>query len=148
MTKIEKLILAGLFGILCLFSPRFAWSQAGGGFRDMRICDKRMRVSDNTPMSVTIAKQLFSVSSSSGSAVPQRAWGCIYNMDATAANHVWYSTFQVTALVGGVLDTSRSFPIPGGNTDGSRFCLPIGANIPIWVHRVIGTANVAALACE
>jgi hypothetical protein len=131
-------------GLMCL--SQFSFAQASA--RGLETCERGMKISDITPLSTTVAKEVFSVASSSGTRQAARRWVCLQNLDSTAANHVWVSSFQVTATVGGVLDTGRSFPIPGGNTADARFCLPLGPNVKIWLHRVIGTASVAALSCE
>ena len=131
-----------------MFVSTLASAQAGAGSRNVSICDKGFRLSDVTPLSTTVAKELFNVAGSSGAVQGARKWVCIQNLDTTAANHVWISSFQVTALVAGVLDTSKSFPVPGGNTEDARFCLPLGPNVKIWLHRVIGSSSVAGLSCE
>ena len=123
-------------------------ANAQASARGLEICERGMKMSDVTPLSTTVAKEIFNVSSSSGTRQAARRWACIANLDTTAANHVWISTFQVTALSGGVLDTGKSFPIPGGNVADARFCMPFGPNVKIWLHRVIGSASVAGLSCE
>jgi hypothetical protein len=123
-----------------------AYAQASA--RPLETCERGFKVSDITPLSTTVAKEIFNVSSSSGTRQAARRWVCIRNLDTTAANHIWISSFQVTALVSGVLDTSKSYPTPGGNLFDAQLCLPLGPNVKIWLHRVIGSGSVAAISCE
>jgi hypothetical protein len=99
-------------------------------------------------LSTAVAVEPLAVDNTSGTYIAGRRNVCIFNLDSTAANHIWISTFQVTALVGGVLDTSRSVPLPVGNTGDSRFCFKWGPNVRFWLHRVIGSSRAAILSCE
>ena len=131
--------------VLALCTP----VQAQVSAREQRSCDKNLRI-EHTILSTTSASPLFGaaltanqISLSSGTFLASRSWVGFLNKDATATNEVWLSTFAVTALVSGVLDTSKSFPIA------TTAVLPYGANIKLWAHRVIAsTAVLIGWACE
>ena len=111
-------------------------------------CDKGFSIEQQQVSTIT-AREFFAVANSSGSYRANRRLACLRNLNSTAANHIWVSSFQVTALVDLVLDTSKSFPIPGGNTADAQLCLPLGANAKLWVHTVLGQGStVAGLICE
>lgn len=116
--------------------------------RPLMSCDGAMLIEKVSPASSdSQATEIFEVGASTTS-LSQRRKACIFNLDSTAANHVWVSTFQVNNLVSGVLDTSKAVPIPGGNTEDARFCLDLGPAIRLWVFRVIGSAQVRGMICQ
>lgn len=105
-------------------------------------CDKSFSIEQRT-LESTAATEFFGVNTSSGAYRANRRWACLRNLNSTAANHIWVSSFQVTELVSLVLDTSKSFPIPGGNVADAQWCMPLGANLRLWVHTILGTGTKA-----
>lgn len=71
-------------------------------------------------------------------------WLCIRNDDATAGNYIYVSSFSQTSSP----DTTKGWPIPGGNTADSNFCFPFGANLRRYVYTATGSRQVSALFCE
>ena len=106
------------------------------------VCDKKASIEQIVVTSST-AKEMFAVANTSGSYIANRRLACLRNLNSTAANDIWISTFQVNTYVSAALDTSKSFPIPGGATGDSIFCLPLGSNIKIFVHTILGHGSKA-----
>lgn len=131
---------SALVGILMLIVSAARASQT------FDVCTSNVRIEQNA-LSLTVPVE-FSTATASVTYLPGRRRVCIYNLDSTAANHVWLSTFPVTTLVGGVLDTGKSIPIPGGNVEDAYACFPWGPKVRFWLHRVIGTSKAAVISCE
>jgi len=116
--------------------------------RELESCLKNARI-EQRHARTDVAVEMFAFNNSSGTFLANRRSVELCNLDSTAANHVWVSTFQVTSLVSGVLDTAKSMPIPGGNVADACKRFPYGANIRLWVHKVLnGGTLVAGLNCE
>jgi hypothetical protein len=121
-------------------------SYAGPVNRDLRACDNNAVVEQNG-LSTTAALEFNIIGSSTS--LPVRSQVCIRNYDSTAANEVWVSSFNVTSLVSGVLDTSKAWPIPGGKTGDSEVCRPWGPNVRFWLFRAISSAaNAIVSSCQ
>jgi hypothetical protein len=116
--------------------------------RELTSCDKGWGV-EQSALSTTAATE-FSTATAAGVAFKERRLVEICNADATAANQVWVSSFNVTTLVSGVLDSSKATPIPGG-TSAADACKrwAWGPNVRFWLFRVItSTAKAIVTSCE
>ena len=141
MNTLEKIFLGVLFTLLCLASPVFAQVKDPD-------CNRYLRIEQHI-LDTDRAQELFAVVNTSGTYLARRRFLWIKNLDATAANSVWISTFAVSELVSGVVDTSKSYPIPGGNVQDASFPFPFGANIRLWAHKSINArSKVAVMGCD
>jgi hypothetical protein len=130
--------------VIMLLAPLAA--HAAGAGRELQICESDFRV-EQAALSTTQATE-FSTATASATNLPYRKQVRICNLDSTAANQVWISSFNVTTLVSGVLDTSKAEPLPGGNVADACVVRHWGPNIRFWLFRVIGTAKASVTSCQ
>lgn len=111
--------------------------------RLLSTCDKDWYVETRTVNSAATVEFFDSGSSSSPYATRGRL-ECFRNNDATAANYVYVSSFTQASNP----DSSKAWPIPGGNTADSVFCFPFGKGLRTFLFTATGSRTVSAFICE
>lgn len=89
--------------------------------------------------------EFLGASNSSGAFKANGKWKCFQNMDTTAANVIYISSYAMTSAT---IDTAKAIPVHGGSVQDARVCFPWGPNVKTFLFKIATRGLAQAWMCE